>query len=170
MNYAMNACNYEGPELTINVDRFEEKPIIIDNSVNNITLKDLRFFRDGQIKIQGKQYNVHILFDTGATQSHINRRLVNDCNPIPNLSGRSQGAHGEAIQTPLYVFDLEIEEIVINNIIAFTCEKEDVIIGMDVLGKFDSTIQSKDNTLVWEFDTSTFNEKLNPKSEIRFIK
>lgn len=58
----------------------------------------------------------------------------------------------------------------INNIIAFTCEKEDVIIGMDVLGKFDSTIQSKDNTLVWEFDTSTFNERLNPKSEIIFIK
>ena len=64
----------------------------------------------------------------------------------------------------------------INNIIAFTCEKEDVIIGMDVLGKFDSTIQSKDNTLVWEFDTSTFidvevfpeNEPKDVQSELSF--
>lgn len=166
----MNACNYDGPERIINADRFEEKPITIDNSINNVTLKDLRFFKDGQIKIQDKQYNVRILFDTGATQSHINKRFVNDCNPIPNLSGTSQGAHGEAIQTSLYVFDLKTDEIVINNIVAFTCEKEEVIIGMDVLGKFTSVINSEDNTLVWEFDTSTFNEKLKPKSEIRFIK
>lgn len=41
----MNACNYDGPERIINADRFQEKPITIDNSINNVTLKDLRFLK-----------------------------------------------------------------------------------------------------------------------------
>lgn len=136
----------------------------------NLFKNDYRFKKNGIIKFKDVEVPCSIMFDSGATQTHIGRDLTPSLPKISNLHGTSSGAHGDAVPSDMYFFDLSIEDgPLLRNIVAFTCDGNTLILGMDVLSKINSRIYRDGDVCVWEFDTGSFDGTGIKGSETRFV-
>ena len=113
---------------------------------------------------KNKQYTPKMwrgLWDTGASQSSINQKIVDDLNLIPVGKANISTANGE-VTANTYLVDIGLpNNVMVGNVVA-SCvdlgEDIDVLIGMDIIKHGDFAITNKNKKTTFSFRTPSIEE------------
>lgn len=111
----------------------------------NVLLSDVKVSAHKELMPNAVSKDFKAIWDTGATNTAISERVVNECNLVPISKATSNTANGQRIVN-VYLIDLYLpNNVIIGGVRAteFTAvEGSDLLIGMDVIGMGDLAISN----------------------------
>lgn len=115
------------------------------------------------------------IWDTGATNTAISKKVVEQCKLIPTGQGISNTANGQCIVNT-YLIDLYLpNNVVIGGVMATEFNSvggSDILIGMDIIGLGDFSVSNFENKTMFSFRMPSvaktdYVEQLNLRNPVR---
>lgn len=101
------------------------------------------------------------VWDTGATRSAIDKRIVDELNLTSVGKARLSTANGEKIVNTYRISMILPNEVIISNVLVSEVdlgEDCDLLVGMDIISKGDFSITNKNGETVFSFRTPSIKE------------
>lgn len=120
----------------------------------NVLLSEVKVSANKELFSDAKQEKFIAIWDTGATNTAISSKVVEECGLIPTGKAISNTANGQC-QVNTYLIDINLPNNVnINGVQAteFTAvEGADLLIGMDIMGLGDVAISNYEGKTTFSF-------------------